>query len=75
MNKYEEAAMNSASSLFGKNGYLFYINGFLAGAEHASKEAHNTAIDKVINLIREKESCGHVGIGEYIYSEIEKMKI
>jgi hypothetical protein len=37
-NKYEEAAKEYAGSLHGKSGYLFYVNGFLAGATFAHNE-------------------------------------
>ena len=73
--KYEEAAKeyfaHIEDSLIYPVNHEDLENAFLAGAEHASKEAHNAAIDKALTVMKiEWREDRHE-----IYNAIEKLKL
>lgn len=74
-NKYEEAAKEYAD----RDGLSMHIktnaiNSFLAGAEHGSKEAHNEAIEKVLEICR-KANINHGAVSLHVVTELEKLKL
>lgn len=73
--KYEVAAKeyeeNNAS--FSSNPADWVIEGFLAGAAHAEKEAHNRAIGDAIKLVNSMILNDHL-ISRSVVPELEKLK-
>lgn len=76
--KYEEAAkffINNLSYDYSCSPKLYLTKGFIAGAEHASKEAHNEAIDKAIGFINHTVRAYDGAYADYIIEELEKLKL
>jgi hypothetical protein len=69
--KYEEAAKAHFDAI-GRPDDGNEMRAWIAGAEHASKEAHNEAIDKALSLIME---ANHDYPIHHIYEAIENLKI
>ncbi len=71
--KYEEAAKQHFDAI-GRPDDGNEMRAWIAGAEHASKEAHNAAIDKALNQLKIDVFYREVDIKKIIES-IEKLKI